>query len=35
VRDLDLKKPIFRQTAKYGHFGREQFTWEQPRKLKL
>jgi len=35
VRDLDLKKPIFRQTAKYGHFGRDQFTWEQPKKLDL
>jgi len=35
VRDLDLKKPIFRQTAKYGHFGREQFTWEQPKELQL
>lgn len=29
VRDLDLLKPIYRPTATYGHFGREQFTWEQ------
>jgi S-adenosylmethionine synthetase len=27
---LDLKRPIYRDTAAYGHFGREepQFTWE-------
>lgn len=30
IRDLDLKRPIYRQTAAYGHFGREgaDFTWE-------
>jgi len=30
VRDLDLKRPIYRDTAAYGHFGREEpeFTWE-------
>ena len=30
VRDLDLRRPIFRQTAAYGHFGRtgDGFTWE-------
>ena len=28
VRDLDLKKPGYRETAAYGHFGRPQFTWE-------
>jgi S-adenosylmethionine synthetase len=29
-RELDLHRPIFRRTAAYGHFGREQdgFTWE-------
>lgn len=28
---LDLKRPIYRQTASYGHFGREnpEFTWER------
>ena len=28
---LDLKRPIYRQTAAYGHFGREEpdFTWER------
>jgi S-adenosylmethionine synthetase len=30
VRDLDLKRPIYRKTAAYGHFGRNlpEFTWE-------
>ena len=26
---LDLKKPIFRNTAAYGHFGRNEFSWEK------
>jgi len=31
IRDLDLRKPIYRKTAAYGHFGREDqgFTWEK------
>ena len=29
VRDLDLKRPIYRQTAAYGHFGRPGFPWEE------
>jgi len=30
LRDLDLRRPIFRKTAAYGHFGRSEpeFTWE-------
>jgi S-adenosylmethionine synthetase len=30
VRDLDLRRPVFRETAAYGHFGRtgDGFTWE-------
>lgn len=35
IRELDLKKPVYRQTAAYGHFGRSEFTWEQPKKLSL
>jgi len=35
VRDLDLWKPIYSQTAAYGHFGRNQFSWEVPRVLKM
>jgi S-adenosylmethionine synthetase len=29
IERLGLKRPIFRETAAYGHFGREQFPWEQ------
>ena len=28
IEELDLLKPIYKQTACYGHFGREEFTWE-------
>jgi S-adenosylmethionine synthetase len=30
VRDLELKRPIYRRTAAYGHFGRDEFPWERP-----
>ena len=35
IRDLDLRRPIFRRTAAYGHFGREEegFTWEVTSRL--
>ena len=29
IKTLDLKRPIYRQTAAYGHFGRPEFPWEQ------
>jgi S-adenosylmethionine synthetase len=31
IRDLDLRRPIYRNTASYGHFGRsdKDFTWER------
>ena len=34
---LDLKRPIYRKTAAYGHFGREEntFTWERTDKAEL
>ena len=35
VQELDLAKPIYQETAAYGHFGREQFSWEKPKMLKL
>ena len=35
VKDLKLKNPIFQQSATYGHFGREGFTWEEPKPLKF
>ncbi len=35
VRDLDLKRPIYKKTAAYGHFGRNDpdFSWEQLSRL--
>jgi len=32
IRDLDLRRPIYRRTAAYGHFGRsdKDFTWRPP-----
>jgi len=37
IRDLNLLRPIYVQTAVGGHFGRSEpeFTWEQPKKLTL
>ena len=29
IEKLDLRKPIFQKTAAYGHFGREEFSWER------
>ena len=31
IRDLGLRKPIYRNTAAYGHFGRDdiEFPWER------
>ncbi len=35
LRDLDLRRPIYRKTAAYGHFGRPlpEFTWESTSRL--
>jgi len=33
VKDLDLRRPIYQKTAAYGHFGRDDFAWETPKKL--
>jgi S-adenosylmethionine synthetase len=33
IRDLDLKRPIYRETAAYGHFGRPNFPWEHATRL--
>ncbi|KAI1325770.1 S-adenosylmethionine synthetase [Xylariaceae sp. FL0255] len=36
AKQLDLAKPLYNQTAKFGHFGTNQsFTWEQPKELKF
>jgi S-adenosylmethionine synthetase len=33
VKDFDLLRPIYSETATYGHFGREQFPWEKLNKV--
>lgn len=37
IRDLNLRRPILKKTAAYGHFGRSDpdFTWETPKELKF
>ncbi|MCL6471604.1 MAG: methionine adenosyltransferase [Firmicutes bacterium] len=37
IRDLDLRRPIYKKTAAYGHFGREDsdFTWEKTDKATI
>ncbi len=34
IDTLRLKRPIFRQTAAYGHFGRKEFPWERTDRVK-
>jgi len=29
IKTLDLRKPIYRKTSTYGHFGRDSFSWEK------
>ncbi len=29
IETLDLRRPVYAETASYGHFGREQFSWER------
>jgi S-adenosylmethionine synthetase len=29
IDHLDLRKPVYRNTAAYGHFGRKEFAWER------
>jgi len=33
IQTLDLRKPIYRKTATYGHFGRDDFSWEKTNKV--
>jgi S-adenosylmethionine synthetase len=35
IRDLNLRRPVLKKTAAYGHFGRSDpdFTWETPKEL--
>ena len=35
IAELDLLKPIYKQTACFGHFGREEFPWEHIKTQKL
>ncbi|KAF4620092.1 hypothetical protein G7Y89_g14733 [Cudoniella acicularis] len=35
VKELDLAKPIYFQTAKNGHFTNQNFSWEKPKTLKF
>ncbi|KAK9721232.1 S-adenosylmethionine synthetase, N-terminal domain [Popillia japonica] len=32
VKELNLRQPIYQRTSSYGHFGRDGFAWEQPKK---
>jgi len=32
ITELNLRRPIYRATAAYGHFGRSEFPWEQTNK---
>ena len=33
IKYLDLKRPIYSKTSNYGHFGREEFTWENVKQI--
>ena len=33
IRELDLKRPIYRSTTNYGHFGKADLPWEQFKKI--
>ena len=33
IKTLDLRRPIYRKTASYGHFGRAEFPWEKTDKV--
>ena len=35
IESLDLRRPIYRRTAAFGHFGRPEFPWEQTDKAAL
>ncbi len=33
IKSLDLQRPIYKPTAAYGHFGRDEFPWEKTDKV--
>lgn len=35
IKELDLLKPIYQKTACYGHFGRDEFSWEKLNKVEV
>lgn len=35
IRTLSLRKPVFARTSAYGHFGREEFSWEKVDKAEI
>lgn len=35
VKELKMMQPMYQKTASYGHFGRSEFPWEQPKTLKM
>ena len=37
IAELDLKRPIYKKTAAYGHFGRNEpeFSWEKTDKAEI
>ena len=35
IKELDLKRPIYRTTTNYGHFGKPELPWEQFKKIEL
>ncbi|XP_037084243.1 S-adenosylmethionine synthase-like [Pollicipes pollicipes] len=35
VKELQLRQAMYQRTASYGHFGRKEFPWEQPKKLTI
>jgi S-adenosylmethionine synthetase len=35
IKELDLLRPIYQKTAAYGHFGRDEFSWEKTPKAAI
>ncbi len=35
IKHLDLRRPIYRETARHGHFGRDIFSWEKTDKVSV
>ena len=35
IDSLNLRRPIYKQTASYGHFGRNEFSWEKTDKAQI